>query len=246
MSMIIRNQQIGQGQPKICVPITGKTLDRVLESAESAVAQGAELLEWRADGYQGELLPVLQQLRQAAGEIPLLITLRSIREGGVADLSWEDYERFYRQVADSGLADLADIEYSWGEEQILPLIHDLREKNLAVIVSRHFWDGMPESGELLMLYQRMSFVGGDFRKVAVMPRNAEDVLRLFRVSMKAQQTDPARPVISIGMGALGKITRMSGELFSSAVTYASDQKATAPGQIPVAEMKIILDLLSLE
>ena len=45
----IRETVIGEGMPKICVPLTGKTAEEVLHQAEAAAASGADLVEWRAD-----------------------------------------------------------------------------------------------------------------------------------------------------------------------------------------------------
>ena len=39
------------------------------------------------------------------------------------------------------------------------------------------------------------------------------------------------PIISMSMGSLGAISRMTGELFGSAVTFASLSKSSAPGQL---------------
>ena len=45
----IRNVKIGEGIPKICVPIVGKTREDILKSAKRVETSGADLAEWRVD-----------------------------------------------------------------------------------------------------------------------------------------------------------------------------------------------------
>ena len=48
----IKNLTLGSGIPKICVPLTGKTREAILEEAKNAVSAGAQMLEWRADFFE--------------------------------------------------------------------------------------------------------------------------------------------------------------------------------------------------
>ena len=45
------------------------------------------------------------------------------------------------------------------------------------------------------------------------------------------------------MGKLGVISRISGELFGSALTFGSAKKASAPGQLEVTALQQILQIL---
>lgn len=74
----IREVRIGSGQPKICVPMTGKDRSALLEEAGRIRDIKADLAEWRADFYEGlsheESLPdMLREIRNALGEIPLIL-----------------------------------------------------------------------------------------------------------------------------------------------------------------------------
>ena len=48
------------------------------------------------------------------------------------------------------------------------------------------------------------------------------------------------------MGNLGKISRVSGSLIDSVMTFAALDQASAPGQIPVERMKDYLAEFSIE
>ena len=50
--VIIRNLKIGEGIPKICVPIVGKTKDEVIQEVKNIKALPADLVEWRADWFE--------------------------------------------------------------------------------------------------------------------------------------------------------------------------------------------------
>jgi 3-dehydroquinate dehydratase-1 len=47
----------------------------------------------------------------------------------------------------------------------------------------------------------------------------------------------------MSMGSLGMISRISGELFGSALTFGSAKKASAPGQLEAEQLHKILHLL---
>ncbi|MCB2355739.1 type I 3-dehydroquinate dehydratase [Clostridium estertheticum] len=50
-------------------------------------------------------------------------------------------------------------------------------------------------------------------------------------------------MISISMEVKGIISRLSGELFGSALTFAAVKKCSAPGQISAVELRKIMQLL---
>ena len=52
-----------------------------------------------------------------------------------------------------------------------------------------------------------------------------------------------RPVISMSMGWLGSISRISGEFFGSALTFGAAKHVSAPGQLSVNDVNYILKVL---
>lgn len=92
----------------------------------------------------------------------------------------------------------------------------------------------------------MDRMGADIPKMAVMPREREDVLRLMETTLLANRLMVEKPLITMSMGTLGAITRVSGESFGSSVTFGCMERSSAPGQIPVRELKRILEILHKE
>ena len=81
----------------------------------------------------------------------------------------------------------------------------------------------------------MHVLGGDILKLAVMPRDRIDVMRLMKVTTEMSQRIN-RPLITMSMGDLGKISRISGEITGSVMTFGTAGKASAPGQIALEEL----------
>ena len=48
----VRNIKIGEGMPKICVPIVDETLEQIIETAWKIQFSVADLVEWRADFFE--------------------------------------------------------------------------------------------------------------------------------------------------------------------------------------------------
>ena len=90
----------------------------------------------------------------------------------------------------------------------------------------------------------MAGAGADVAKLAVMPRSARDVARLLAVTAQASE-ELGLPVVTMSMGALGAVSRVSGAVFGSALTFATvDGGPSAPGQLPIEQVRAGLRLLS--
>jgi 3-dehydroquinate dehydratase-1 len=50
----------------------------------------------------------------------------------------------------------------------------------------------------------------------------------------------ALPLISMSMGAYGSLSRMIGWAFGSTVTFAVGKDSSAPGQVPIEELRAVL------
>ena len=92
----VRNITIGEGRPKICVPIVGKTREEILKEASTFSTLPVDVAEWRVDWYDDvfdteEVLTTAKQLNEALGEIPVLFTFRTSKEGGEKEISPEQY-----------------------------------------------------------------------------------------------------------------------------------------------------------
>ena len=244
----IRDVKLGEGCPKICVPITGRTKKEIRLRLEELLAAGADLAEWRADWYEEvllreRLLEMLDFLRQGLGEIPLLVTFRTREEGGEQEISRKEYESFLRQVLSSGNADLIDVELFRGEELLTGICREAHGAGVKVVASSHDFEGTPEKEEIIRRLCRMQECGADLLKLAAMPQNPGDVLTLLSATWEMKEKYAEQPLITMSMGGTGLVSRLAGEVFGSALTFGSAGVASAPGQIGVEDLKMILSFL---
>ena len=243
----VRNLELGAGLPKICVPITGRNREEVLEQAAAIRKLPADLAEWRFDYFYNAsklslltVLTFLAELRKALGDLPLLFTFRTLGEGGEKSITHQTYEELNKTVLSSGMADLIDVELSMGEDLVERLLAAAREKGVKVIVSSHDFEKTPPKDEIVHRLKTMEALGADLAKVAVMPQSEEDVEVLMDATREYAE-EASIPAVTMSMGALGEGTRFECEAFGSAVTFGSAGRASAPGQPEVAELKKALE-----
>ena len=243
----IREISIGNGQPKICAPMTGKDRTALLEEACKIREVKADLAEWRADFYEElsneeRFLDMLREIRCELGEIPLIFTIRTVSEGGNAEISEKEYEEYILAAAESGNADLIDVEY-FSHENVSDLISRLHRTGVKVIASTHDFEKTDDSNILKNRFIDMDTSGADILKMAVMPQKFDDVADLMQVTKEITEEYTEKPVIAMSMGNLGSMSRIAGENFGSAVTFATVGKASAPGQFPVEELRMMMNAL---
>lgn len=243
--IVIKNTVIGEGSPKICIPIVGVTREQILNQAAALGKLPVHLVEWRADWFDQfqqteQVLSLLSALRQKLPDLPLLFTFRTAKEGGREELSPEAYEALLEAVIRSGLADLIDIEFFAGQELVQRLTALAREQGVATVVSNHDFEKTPEEAELVRRLSAMRQLGADLPKIAVMPQSVRDVITLLSATEQASRILDC-PVITMSMGSLGAVSRLCGEVFGSAVTFGSAGQASAPGQIEAEELCSLLE-----
>lgn len=246
--VVVRNIEIGSGMPKVCVPIVEKTREDILSTAKAICSTEADLVEWRADWYEdvsafSEVIKTADMLRSILGETPLLFTFRSAREGGEKELSLESYAALLESVAKTGFVDLIDVEVFSGDDAVKNIIQTAHAHGVKVIASNHDFEGTPAREELVARLCKMQDLGADILKIAVMPQTRSDVLTLLSVTEEMSSRHTSRPVITMSMGRTGALSRLCGEVFGSAVTFASFGKVSAPGQIAIEDLKAGLRLL---
>ncbi|MCL5459565.1 type I 3-dehydroquinate dehydratase [Loigolactobacillus coryniformis] len=245
----LKKVELGSGQPKIAVPITGEDQTSVLVQAKQIVAAQPDVIEWRLDYYQDILntanyRSTATALIKLLGDIPLLTTFRTKKEGGEMALNNNDYFKIYQQVIDSHLTDALDIELFLPNKLVKDLIVLAQDADIAVVISNHDFNKTPAQDVIVERLNKMAALGGDIAKIAVMPNSASDVVTLLKATTIARQ-ELSIPVITMAMGDLGKVSRISGEVFGSALTFGTVGASSAPGQIELTALRRELSELTL-
>ena len=246
----IRGCRIGEGRPKVIIPIVEYTEAAILEKAAEFSTLRVDCVEWRVDLFEGAanlhaVVQCLSKLRVALKEKLLLVTLRTKAEGGNAALTHEEYLRYLHSVLDTDCADLIDIEFYPAGADLPELIVDSHTAGVTVVCSSHDFHKTPSKTEMVARMTAMQQAGADLPKLAVMPQCRADVLELLAATAEMADQHPETPVITMSMGALGAVSRLSGEAFGSAMTFANPGQASAPGQVSLDVVNAVLDALVL-
>jgi 3-dehydroquinate dehydratase I len=112
-----------------------------------------------------------------------------------------------------------------------------------VIISNHDFEKTPPKEEIVSRLRKAQELGGDLPKIAVMPKSPADVLTLLEATTIMSEQYADRPIITMSMTGKGVISRLTGELFGSSMTFGAAKKASAPGQMDVVELRNVLRLL---
>ena len=236
-SVIVKGLTLGEGRPKICVPVTARNLKDLAEQANALKKLEPDLCEWRIDWFEDPdaLAPAARLLREHLPEMPLLFTFRTKAEGGERKLSGEEYQTLCKELSALPECDLIDIELFTAGEAAAGLAEMTHRAGKKVVFSSHDFGKTPPEEEIIARLKRMEALGGDLLKIAVMPNEPTDVRKLLSATAKTK-AGSSRPLITMSMGKLGAVSRVCGEIFGSCVTFGAAKQASAPWQIPVKEL----------
>ena len=224
------------GRTMILTPVLGKSFRDVMSAAKEAASCEPDGVEFRADHLKGSLsaderMRLFRALRDCFGERFLLFTWRTAAEGGLGEAAPDVYERLTREAVRSGCFDAIDLEEARIPQNVY---REAKDAGMSVILSLHDFQSVPEEAELAGRFRRMARRGADAAKIACMPQNDADVMHLLN-ALRAAGKETSVPLIGIAMGERGAVTRVGGEVFGSAVTFAQSGRASAPGQFSVAD-----------
>lgn len=247
-----RNITLNNKETKICIPITARTEDEIISQAKKIKKLNPDIVEWRADYYEirnqekgaFEIICELEQIHKVLKDIPILFTFRTAEEGGEKQISFEAYNNYCSHVAMSAKENnvaFIDIEIYGKREadELTKLIDFIHEQDVKVIGSNHHFDKTPDEKEMMNIMKTTEEMGADVCKLAVFPKEKEDVDALINVSQIADK-ELKTPIITMSMGELGAVTRVCTSLTGSVITFAAGCHASAPGQINVDVVRYLL------
>ena len=130
-------------------------------------------------------------------------------------------------------AKYVDIEIESDQKQ--KIIDVARKHNCRVIVSYHNFNETPGLKKLFQITDECFAAEADVAKIVTMVNSQADCARLLSLYSNS------KPMVVLGMGEMGKITRIMAPFLGAEFTFAAmdEGKETAPGQIPYLKMKEI-------
>lgn len=247
-------------KPALIVSLTGISLLE-LETQYRRLPPEIDIIEWRVDKIlQHSQISEVENIAKSLGNFiqqPILATVRTATEGGDIMLSSKEYLQVVDRLAEIEEIAIIDLELSEQNyrEALSFRAQEMREKNIVNIFSKHFFD--PEQSSKL-LQQGMARIldeafayGADIAKLAIWINNIEDLLKLLQQTFTYHKLYPERKILLIGMGEVGRSSRLIGGIFGSCATFAANASgetqeiklSSAPGQLPADLVYQVLQLL---
>lgn len=247
--VITREKVLGGALPLICLPlVAGEKSSLIMQAGENAALK-PDMIEWRVDSFEAgenlqEMTDALLAVRNEIGNIPLIFTCRYIKEGGFREISQDMRIKIINAALETGEVDLIDFEISNGNALVTQIKESVRKSGAKLILSYHNFQKTPEEEFIYNKLLEAGSLGADVAKLAVMPADFRDVLKLLNATLRAREEALEIPIITMSMGEIGKVTRIVGGYFGSDLTFAVGKESSAPGQVPVADLRSIWKVLT--
>ena len=110
-----------------------------------------------------------------------------------------------------------------------------------LVLSYHNFEETPEN--LMESFSELTALAPRVVKVAVMPQSEQDVIELMNYTRGFKTLNPEQEYATMSMGKLGRVSRFAVDVFGSSWSFASLDQASAPGQVALADMKRIREVL---
>ncbi|HGR1629231.1 TPA: type I 3-dehydroquinate dehydratase [Streptococcus pneumoniae] len=221
---------------KLIVSVMPRSLEEA-QALEATRYLDADIIEWRADYLPKEaILQVAPAIFEKFAGRELVFTLRTRSEGGEIDLSPEEYIHLIKEVAQFYQPDYIDFEY-YSYKDVFEEMLDFPN----LVLSYHNFQETPEN--MMEILSELTILNPKLVKVAVMAHTEQDVLDLMNYTRGFKTLNPEQEYVTISMGKVGKVSRITADVTGSSWSFASLDEVSAPGQISLASMKKIREIL---
>ena len=217
----------------LCIPIIAQDTEGAIKKISKAEEQ-ANICEIRLDLMDSFHLDQIM----GAAKKPVIVTYRSENEGGQGNADPSDVTDYLLSAAREN-ADYIDVELSMAAELRNKIIQD--KGNSQIIISTHIMDDTPLNDELNNFLENSIRASGDIIKIIAMANSHDDNLRMLDLVSRTHKR--GIKVIAFCMGPMGRMSRIFTLLMGGYLTFTSLESGeeSAPGQIPVNEMKRLLE-----
>ncbi len=211
---------------RISVVATVHTAKGIAE-AKTLSPTDADLIELRLDLLHAHRRAVDTFLASKSRALPILITARDAQEGGNALLSAADRSALIKAYC--AHAEAVDLELANAG-----LLRDLRIPKSQLILSSHDFNATPTVAQMIAAWRRAAKIGCACFKIAT---RTDTPAQLARLILLLSTTKREVPIAAMGMGRLGRVSRLVLPACNSTLTYGYVDRPQVPGQWPVRELK---------
>jgi 3-dehydroquinate dehydratase I len=199
-----------------------------LSAALRATPAALDVLEFRVDAFAADPRPLLAAAPRVRH--PIIVTVRHPEEGGAHALGTARRRELYREFLP--WARFIDVELR-SAAALAGIIAEARERGIGVVISSHDFRRTPATAELRRRAVRARQAGADVCKVATFTRTPADLARLVALFATAAPL----PWSVMGMGPLGKVSRLLFARLGSRLNYGFLHRPNADGQWAARDLK---------
>lgn len=223
---------------KICVSIATEDIQSVAKQAAQAFELGADYVEIRFDFLKPEHLhAAIEAVKNIKSKA--VFTLRSKDQGGKFAGSEQQRVQWLQKLAEQKPM-LLDVELDT-LRQNEELADFLERQKTPVLVSWHDFQKTLPNDKIADILSEMR-VYSNYVKVVTTAKSVDDSLRLLELYDTAIGLHP----IFFAMGEAGVVSRVMCTVIGNApFTYASLDKAVAPGQLTVKQLRKLYDRMKM-
>lgn len=197
------------------------------------IAAHCDVIEVRLDCLADHLDQTAALLSGNKLGIPILATARHPDEGGCGSLPAADRENLLQRFL--GQVDAIDIELCAAND-MAGIIDAARSEGKTLILSFHDFKNTPSTATIQAKIDQAIDCGADVAKIAIHLESLASLCELTQIC----QSESRIKLSMMGMGPLGKLSRLVLAKAGSVLNYGYLQEANAPGQWPAAELKRLL------
>ncbi len=201
-----------------------------LAQAKTLSKTEADLIELRLDCLHNHLSAVDKFLATHPRALPVLITARDPQEGGHQKLPAA--ERIALLQKYSAHAQAVDLELANAGQ-----LANLRIPKSRLILSKHDFKTTPSVAQMRAAWRRAVKIGCACFKIATRTDTPQQLARLIQL---LASTNRHVPIAVMGMGRLGRISRLVLPSCNSVLTYGYLDRPQVSGQWPAQELKRVL------
>jgi len=219
---------------KICTVVEGNTLPVFLDHLNKA-KEGSAKLELRVDSIKDFEEEDIDTIKRKA-TISSIFTCRHVKEGGLFSGDAKEHKAILKKAFHSGF-DYVDV--SLGNSLLKSLDSKERKK---LLLSCHDFESTPSGKKLAEVLARMRREEPAIIKIATMINGPSDVFTLADILKEKKEKEK---LIVIGMGEMGKLTRVMFPAMGSYLTYASlEGSKIAPGLMTRKQMESVYKIIT--
>lgn len=211
-----------------------EVLEATLAASPEVRAASCDLFELRLDLLKLDTATLRKAI--PALDLPVLLTARHPAEGGQGTEDPAGRRALLEPLLD--LATLIDIELRSAMDMRSVMVA-ARARGVSVVGSFHDFQATPGDEVLSGAIEMAQTIGFDAVKFATYLNGPEDLMRL----MKLVTSHRRLPMSVMGMGALGRLSRLTLAKLGSLLNYGFIGDSNAPGQWPAPRLKELLSEL---